>query len=293
MAAVDRSVAMAQEGTSEDTPVLDQARTVFAVQWVHAGCVTLLTSHKFAAALAASRMREADLLEDLILPAKAFRVEIPNGILHSDEHNLDYTQINVCVLDDGRGLVMLEGEGPVGREGTRRVAILPNFFTPGPGFGGALAELLADREDDEEEMVITQMASNQQSPDELEVRRRMMILARRIVAGLLLTFAHTTNWQERTSRNKAGKRDPRDPPKHRNIFIGRPLQVDARPALASYLGAKHRHAPPSMQTLVRGHHKRQVIGVARSGRKVIWIEPYWRGPEDAPILARPYVVGPT
>lgn len=28
-----------------------------------------------------------------------------------------------------------------------------------------------------------------------------------------------------------------------------------------------------------------------AGRKVIWIEPYWRGPEEAPILARPFKVG--
>lgn len=42
------------------------------------------------------------------------------------------------------------------------------------------------------------------------------------------------------------------------------------------------------QSCVRGHYKRQVIGVGRSGRKVIWIEPYWRGPEGAPLLVRPY-----
>lgn len=48
--------------------------------------------------------------------------------------------------------------------------------------------------------------------------------------------------------------------------------------------------PPAIQRLVRGHHKRQVVGIGRSGRRVIWIEPYWRGPEDAPILTRPYKV---
>ena len=41
------------------------------------------------------------------------------------------------------------------------------------------------------------------------------------------------------------------------------------------------------------NRKRQVVGIGRTGRKVIWVEPYWRGPEEAPILTRPYHVGPT
>jgi hypothetical protein len=40
-----------------------------------------------------------------------------------------------------------------------------------------------------------------------------------------------------------------------------------------------------------GHYKRQVVGTGRHGRQIIWIEPYWRGPENAPILARPWRIG--
>jgi hypothetical protein len=41
---------------------------------------------------------------------------------------------------------------------------------------------------------------------------------------------------------------------------------------------------------VRGHWKLQVHGKNRENRKQIWIQPYWRGPDMAELLARNYVV---
>jgi hypothetical protein len=69
------------------------------------------------------------------------------------------------------------------------------------------------------------------------------------------------------------------------------MALDCRPAVHRYMGGSA-SAPPAVQSIVRGHFKRQVVGISRAGRRVIWIEPYWRGPEDAPILARPYKIGP-
>jgi len=115
----------------------------------------------------------------------------------------------------------------------------------------------------------------------------------RAVAGLLYTMQHTTHWRHGGyfDRIGGGSSPTRTgPPPHRTIFIGRPLAVDARPSLRASV-ASGNGAPPSVQTLVRGHIKRQVVGIGRTGRRVVWIEPYWRGPEDAPILARPYSVG--
>lgn len=39
----------------------------------------------------------------------------------------------------------------------------------------------------------------------------------------------------------------------------------------------------SVRTMVRGHWRQQAHGPHHSLRKVIWIRPTWRGPEDAPI----------
>jgi hypothetical protein len=39
----------------------------------------------------------------------------------------------------------------------------------------------------------------------------------------------------------------------------------------------------SVRTMVRGHWRQQAHGPNHSLRKIIWIRPTWRGPEDAPI----------
>jgi len=38
--------------------------------------------------------------------------------------------------------------------------------------------------------------------------------------------------------------------------------------------------------LVSGHWRNQVCGVGRLEHHVVWIEPYWKGPEEAPLTAR-------
>lgn len=48
-------------------------------------------------------------------------------------------------------------------------------------------------------------------------------------------------------------------------------------------GARDEGWTMSVRTMVRGHWRQQAHGPNHSLRKVIWIRPTWRGPEDAPI----------
>ena len=63
------------------------------------------------------------------------------------------------------------------------------------------------------------------------------------------------------------------------------MRVDVREAVRGFVAGTRRTAP-AVQVLVRGHWKRQAHGPAMAQRKMIHIEPYWRGPEDAPIAVR-------
>ena len=45
-----------------------------------------------------------------------------------------------------------------------------------------------------------------------------------------------------------------------------------------------------MRLLVRGHWKNQAHGPGMTLRKLIHVEPYWRGPEMAELVDRPYLV---
>lgn len=47
---------------------------------------------------------------------------------------------------------------------------------------------------------------------------------------------------------------------------------------------------PTVQFLVRGHWRQQAHGPGHSLRKPIWIEPFWKGPEEARVLLRQHRV---
>lgn len=46
----------------------------------------------------------------------------------------------------------------------------------------------------------------------------------------------------------------------------------------------------TLRSLVTGHWKNQPYGEGRSFRKRIFVEPYWRGPEDGQLAVRPHVL---
>ena len=118
------------------------------------------------------------------------------------------------------------------------------------------------------------------------LEEKVVDLVCKYVTGMLFSYQNKANWTHTGLALSRHKRLRGDDPKHRVAFIGRPVRVDMRPHIQSYIHGTKRSAP-SLQVMVRGHYKRQVVGVLGSGRKVIWVQPYWRGPEDAPILVRP------
>ncbi len=78
-------------------------------------------------------------------------------------------------------------------------------------------------------------------------------------------------------------------PKAWTFQLTRDVRVDCREWVTSYLSGKEGKSA-SIQSLVRGHHKRQPCGPEGKDRKWIHVEPYWRGPEDAPIAVRSHVL---
>ena len=47
---------------------------------------------------------------------------------------------------------------------------------------------------------------------------------------------------------------------------------------------------PLVRFMVRGHWRRQAHGTASQERKLIWIAPFYKGPDLATLLNKPYVV---
>ena len=230
----------------------------FGIDWAECAYPKLVTSHKYAAALMCTTTRGDDV-EDLHIPWPAFLVVVPDGLLGN------YDRLRVWFNAYGKDMALIT------LCSANREVVPLNLSLP-------RADMMKPDGDGSDDIVTEEDA-------------RMACAARRLVAGLLLSMQHTDNFRETVHPQKERGAGRRGDPEHRVVFIGRPLSVDCRRGLRDYIEGD-RKAPPSVQVLVRGHYRRQVVGVGRTGRKVIWIEPFWRGPEDAPILAHPYKVGP-
>lgn len=246
-----------------ETPLPAVMGMQFCEAWAEQGYPRMVTSHKFAAALMCTKARTEDV-EDINIPWTAFQVVIPNGLLVRPDTGEEYDHLIVSIKDGIAQAALYTAHGMA----TWLTVSMP-----------ATALLSADAEIENEDRI-----------DEGTVR--VLFMVRRLLAGLLLTLDETAFLRDRKRAANDSPSSEREDPKHRVFSIGKAINVDCRPAVKAFLNGSRKGAPPSVQTLVRGHYKRQVIGVTRMGRKVIWIEPYWRGPEDAPILARPYHVGP-
>lgn len=131
------------------------------------------------------------------------------------------------------------------------------------------------------------VAPNEDPPEETV---RMMELAARLVAGVCL-MASEHGVRKQSTKKKGGSRWRLSRiPETIQYTLGGDVRVsfDCREAVSAYLSGESRRRP-SYQWVVRGHFRNQACGPRHSQRRRQWIEPYWKGPEDAPRLGREHV----
>jgi hypothetical protein len=121
-----------------------------------------------------------------------------------------------------------------------------------------------------------------------DLDKRAMILAGRLAASVILHInggegcsrvgTGHENFDSTTNRRKSPL------PTHRRFVITRDVQHDMREAIRDFMSGNRKTL--SVQTMVTGHWRWQPFGAGRTQVKHIFIEPFWRGPEDAPIALR-------
>lgn len=248
----------------------DRLTYLFAGKWAgDAFQRIVITSHTYASALACTRITEA--CADLHIPWGAWMTVLPNGILTYGAD--DFSRI-LCFRFAG---TLHHEQGPRATFGI--VGVDPVTMTKFAMLASDAASALFDSED---------VAIIDENGD--KGAERVTRIARRIIVGSLYTMQNTDNFRTVTKAPSTKAVGRNGLPSHRTTFIGRPMNLDCRKAVANYIRHGGRSVP-SVQGLVTGHYKRQVVGIGGRGRKVIWLEPYWRGPEDAPILTRPKHIG--
>lgn len=245
-----------------------------AAKWVDGGCRIIDTTEDYFAAMGCTDLSES-VGDELRVPWPAFVVRLPAGAI-VDADGYEYA---LCIVFQMQNIVSHDPSERCSWSGILTIGKGENDPIISDWHRCNLADTLFGRSRAEK---VSELSDSDSS---------LRLLIRKAIVGLLYTMQHTNHWKHggRISPVERSGRLRGSPPPHRAIFIGRPLKVDCKEYVRDVCAGR-RVAAPSVQTMVRGHLKRQVVGKGRKGRKVIWVEPYWRGPEDAPILSRPYLV---
>lgn len=88
---------------------------------------------------------------------------------------------------------------------------------------------------------------------------------------------------------KVGRSGPPDLLQARYV-LGTPVNIDLRQQVADVISGAN-SGKFSTQFLVRGHFRMQAHGAGYAQHKKIWIEPFWKGPEEARVLLRSHQIG--
>lgn len=222
--------------------------------WRWCGYPRLVLSHKHAASLMCTNMG-SDVLPDLRPPWPAFAVDVPLGLV-KDQDGYNVASM-IATIDATGAWAVAMADHPDAKL---------DFIS---GDGGLTSLLVEERE------------SHNKYP-------HRPLLARLVVGAAL----EATQLRISTNPSKAApiKRDRRTGfPETITFQIRRDIKVDCRQYVSDVCSGRASSAP-TVQSLVKGHTKRQAFGKGNAQRKFIFVEPYWRGPEDAPIALRSHVL---
>ena len=114
---------------------------------------------------------------------------------------------------------------------------------------------------------------------------RTQVLLRRLMVNVCLSLSDRTHWKLHT-RSQLGKlRQSKDPIRREYVYVGE-VKYRASQDVRDYCAGTGRLSALTQQSMVAGHWKQVVCGHRGQSRREQWIQPYWRGPEDAPIAVR-------
>ncbi|MDO9020525.1 MAG: hypothetical protein Q8S73_36710 [Deltaproteobacteria bacterium] len=267
-ALLDQIAPLAPAGASEGEVFAKNSvrRTrVWAMDWHNSGFPRVHLGHRHAAALMATSTR-AESIPDARPPWNAFLLDVPDGLI---EWPLAET-------------TTWEGGPPLKRSIPQPIALVSVIveadgrieFYPTTA-GGQIVGMGA--------------AASVAGLGDFKHGIPACSLLGRLVLGVCMEMT-STGYKGGALGPRPVKRDGRTgEPKTWTFHLTRDVKVDCRATVRDYCTGATRSAP-AVQCLVRGHWKQQPCGKGGADRRNIFVEPYWRGPEDADIALRSHRV---
>lgn len=247
----------------------------WAASWASSGLQQVAVGHKLAASLMATRV-PPETLDGFGPPWRAFLVLVPSQLVvvpHAKDSTISCEIDYLSVLDDHEGPVL------IARSRAREDFMLVARGSSWPILGANWST--------SDEDLAEQLTTLENARDTTESHRRALSLLWRLAVGASFELAERTHVREPRSKRSGVSSRGDDLPTVQTYQLTREVVVDCRDAVGAFVGGRQSNSP-SVQTLVRGHWRLHAHGPGRQERKLLHIEPYWRGPEDAPIAVRPH-----
>ncbi len=259
-----------------------------AQSWMRCGFPQVVPSHRLAASLAATSV-PVEHAGEIAVPWSTFLILVPSGTLPGGYDGKQEDEVEGIWVTSAMSTGSFEGDVHPADGAEMSVAVAA-VHSSKIALGSPHRGVSIRRASDIRGLVALMGSESGNSDTMAKSARRSLGMACHLALGIMLEL-DTPKMREQIGRgapNKS-KRRPGVEPKAWTFTLSRDVKVDVREAVRTYcLGGSGKS--PTVQVLVRGHHKRQACGPGLSERKWIHIEPYWRGPEDAPIGVRSHVM---
>lgn len=246
-------------------------RMGLTASWYGYGMPALEVSHKLAASLMVTRPSR-ELVADTPPPFPTFLVHLPNKLLTVNSSTGGAADVRSVLVghrtaanteDDSRWCSCTLTDMPVTL--WRVQQSFPDL-------------VLSDTDDS--------LATNLFDHRLDEIDDRSQTLLHRLLANLVLYVSDQSRMEPIGRGHSSGsfKRRNNPEPVKRVFRVTSDVKHDFRQFVRDYMSGTGQKL--DVQLFVEGHFKQQAHGAGRALRKRIWIQPYWRGPEDAPIAFR-------
>lgn len=231
----------------------------WCLAWAYAGYNVFELSNDFVAAMLLTDPRQIHF-DDLRTPFPGILITIPSGFATGVE-GLPYTKLHLSHVEGAWNLYATDG--------TR-------VLDTSVGRGQALSWDLLESLETEEPKEITGA--------DADVVRTI----RQIAFGMLAYVTAVDRAVEERVDTRSKKRLRDDGPRPHVHDVGRTVKID--PILIKYARAGTREIALQMKRrfIVRGHYRNQAHGTGHRDRKLLWIEPFWKGPKEGAKIVHTY-----
>ena len=246
--------------------------TCLDAYWYDGGMPVIELGHKLAASLLLTSI-PPDVLKTVKMPFPAFRINVPDGLLRFENGDVRHIKVGDHITphqdDREHGDPQLGTAFVVRSEGG-------GSYSLGKDIGSLLSESFHESKDTTIPIPEGDLT-------------KLPLVARLIGAVCLYMTGDPHDFPVK----KVGKghrwtgpcRAP-GPPVVRTYRLTKEVVHNFTQAFKDYCDGDG--SKLTVQCVVTGHWRNQACGKGMQDRKRIFIEPYWRGPEDAPIAVRPH-----